>query len=52
MIIAETAKGPNLDDQVEQRFGRCSYLLRIDTETMNFKALKNSSVVLGGGAGI
>ena len=52
MIITETAKGPNLDDKVEPRFGRCSYFFIIDTETMNFKAQENSSIALGGGAGI
>ena len=52
MKIAVTATGPTLDDQVDPRFGRCAYFLIIDTETMNFEALENSSVALGGGAGI
>ena len=52
MQIAVTAKGPSLDDQVEVRFGRASYYIFIDTESMNFDAIKNPNVLAGGGAGI
>lgn len=52
MKIAITAVGPELDSQVEPRFGRCPYFVIIDTETTAFEALENPNVALGGGAGI
>ena len=52
MKIAVTATGPTLDDQVEPRFGRCSYFLIVETDTMKFEALKNANIAVGGGAGI
>ena len=52
MKIAVTATGPSLDDQVEARFGRCAYFLIVDTDTMEFEALENPNIALGGGAGI
>ena len=52
MKIAVTSMGPSLDDQVEARFGRCPYFLIIDPETMEFEALKNPNIAVGGGAGI
>jgi predicted Fe-Mo cluster-binding NifX family protein/ferredoxin len=50
MKIAVTATGPSLEDQVEPRFGRTPYYLFINTETMEFEALRNASS--GGGVGI
>jgi predicted Fe-Mo cluster-binding NifX family protein/ferredoxin len=50
--IAVTSTGPTLDDNVEARFGRCPYFLIIDTDTMQFEAMENPNVALGGGAGI
>ena len=52
MKIAVTSTGPTLDDQVEARFGRCRYFLIIDTDTMQFEAIENPNITLGGGAGI
>ena len=52
MKIAVTSTGPTLDDQVETRFGRCTYFLIIDTDTMQCEPLENPNMVLGGGAGI
>ncbi|MBN1931368.1 MAG: NifB/NifX family molybdenum-iron cluster-binding protein [Desulfobacterales bacterium] len=52
MIIAVTATGPTLDDSVEIRFGRCAYFLVIDPDTMEFEAVPNPNISLGGGAGI
>ena len=52
MKIAVTSRGPDLDSQVEPRFGRCPYFLIIETETLEFEALENPNVALGGGAGI
>lgn len=52
MKIAITSTGPTLDDAVETRFGRCAYFLIIDPNTMEFEAIANPNITLGGGAGI
>ncbi len=52
MKIAVTSTGPSLDDNVEARFGRCPYFLIIDTETIQYEAIENPNIALGGGAGI
>ncbi len=52
MKIAITASGPTLDTNVDPRFGRCPHFLIVDTDTLDFEAVENPSVALGGGAGI
>ena len=52
MKIAATSTGPTLDDNVEARFGRCPYFLIVDPETMDYEAIENPNIALGGGAGI
>jgi len=52
MKIAVTAKGQKLDDAVDPRFGRCSYFLVIDSETLGLEAIENPNVAAGGGAGV
>ena len=52
MNIAITATEPSLDARVDARFGRCPYFLIVDTDTLNFEAVENPNVMLGGGAGI
>ncbi|MBW2567801.1 MAG: NifB/NifX family molybdenum-iron cluster-binding protein [Deltaproteobacteria bacterium] len=52
MKIAVTSTGPTLDDMMEARFGRCAYFLIIDPDTLEFEALENPNMALGGGAGI
>jgi predicted Fe-Mo cluster-binding NifX family protein/ferredoxin len=52
MKIAVTSTGPTLDDNVEARFGRCPYFLIIDTDSMQYEAIENPNIALGGGAGI
>ena len=52
MIIAVTAKGKTLDDELDPRFGRCLYFLVVDTETLNAEPVENPNPALGGGAGI
>ncbi len=52
MKIAITANGPTLDVNVDPRFGRCAYFLIVDTDTLDFEAVENPNVALGGGAGI
>ena len=52
MKIAITARGNDLDSQVDPRFGRCAVFLVVDTESMAFEAVQNASAAAGGGAGI
>ena len=52
MKIAITASGLTLDANLDPRFGRCAYFLVVDTNTMEFEAVENPNVALGGGAGI
>jgi predicted Fe-Mo cluster-binding NifX family protein/ferredoxin len=52
MKIAVTSTGPNLDDKVEARFGRCAYFLIVDPDTMAFEAFENPNIASGGGAGL
>ena len=52
MRIAISATGPNLDAEVDPRFGRCQYFIIADPETMEFEVLENSSAMALGGAGI
>jgi predicted Fe-Mo cluster-binding NifX family protein len=50
--IAVSATGPNLDSQIDPRFGRCQYLLIVDSESMSFEAVENAAAIAPGGAGI
>jgi predicted Fe-Mo cluster-binding NifX family protein len=50
--VAISSVGDNLDAQVSAIFGRCPYLLLVDTETMDCQAHPNPAVGASGGAGI
>ena len=52
MKIAVTSTGPDLESQVDPRFGRCAYFLFINTDTMEFEAVENPNLALGSGVGI
>jgi predicted Fe-Mo cluster-binding NifX family protein len=52
MKIAVSSIGPDLDAQVDPRFGRAQYLLVVDTDTLEFEAVQNPNIAAGGGAGI
>jgi len=52
MKIGVSSTGKDLDAQVDPRFGRCSYFLIVDTETMSFESISNESAMASGGAGI
>ncbi len=41
MKIAVTSLGNTLDSKLDPRFGRASYILVLDTETLEFKAFDN-----------
>ncbi len=52
MKICVSATGSNLDAQIDPRFGRCLYLIVVDSETMQFEAIPNMAAGATGGAGI
>jgi len=52
MKICVTSTANNLDAQIDPRFGRCSYLVIVDSETMQFEAIPNMASGATGGAGI
>jgi len=52
MRIAISATGPDLDAEVDPRFGRCQYFVIVDPDTMQFESVENSSATASGGAGI
>jgi len=52
MKICVTATAASLDAQIDPRFGRCSYLVIVDSETMQFEAIPNTAAGATGGAGI
>lgn len=52
MKIAVSATDNSLDSSVDPRFGRCRYFIIVDTDTLEFEAIENESMSLGGGAGI
>ena len=52
MIICVTAKGQDLDAQVDPRFGRCDNFLFINSDDMSFEVMNNAQAQAFGGAGI
>ena len=53
MKIAVSVENPNLDAQVDPRFGKASYFVVVDSETMAWEAVENQqSLDLPQGAGI
>jgi predicted Fe-Mo cluster-binding NifX family protein len=51
MKIAVASQGPDLDARMDQRFGRCPYVLIVETEDLAFEAVKNPYVDESGGVG-
>jgi len=52
MKVAVSATGPSLDSPIDPRFGRCQYLLIVDSDSLDFEAVENPAVMAPGGAGI
>ncbi len=52
MKIAISSRGPELDSEVEPRFGRSPYYIIYDTESKSFEAIRNPAVNAPSGAGI
>jgi len=45
MRVAVTSKGMLLDSEIDPRFGRAPYILIVDTDTLDFEVVDNSSNV-------
>jgi predicted Fe-Mo cluster-binding NifX family protein len=52
MKICITSQGNNLDALLDPRFGRCLYFIVVDTDTLDFEAIRNPNIDASGGAGI
>ena len=52
MKLCITAVSGSLDAQIDPRFGRCSYFLIVNSETMESQAIPNESFNAAHGAGI
>jgi predicted Fe-Mo cluster-binding NifX family protein len=52
MKIILTTTSPNIDSEIDPRFGRGAFLLVVDTESLQWEAHPNPGVSATGGAGI
>jgi predicted Fe-Mo cluster-binding NifX family protein len=52
MKIAVSSTGESLDVQIDPTFGRCSYFVIVDSETMKSEAVANTASGVMSGAGI
>jgi len=52
MKVAVTAAEPQLDAQVDPRFGRCPFFVIVETDNLSLEAIDNANQALGQGAGI
>jgi predicted Fe-Mo cluster-binding NifX family protein len=52
MKICVSATSNSLEAQLDPRFGRCLYLIVVDSETLQFEAITNIAAGATGGAGI
>lgn len=52
MKVAVSSTGNHLDSLIDPRFGRCAYFVFVETDDMAYEAFENTSMALGGGAGI
>jgi predicted Fe-Mo cluster-binding NifX family protein len=52
MKIILTATSPNIDSNVDGRFGRGAYFIIVDPDTLEWEAFPNPGIGVSGGAGI
>ena len=52
MKLCITSTGKDIDSGVDEHFGRASYFVIIDTNTMDFEVVPNTAQAAGQGAGI
>ncbi len=50
--LAITSSGSTLESAVDPRFGRCSYFLIVDSDSLDFEAVENPAITATGGAGV
>jgi len=50
--LCVSARGPNLDAEIDPNFGRAAYFLTVDPNTLEFKAFANPHSQAGHGAGV
>ena len=51
MKIAVSAMGGSLSALVSEQFGRCAYLIIVDSDNMKFEPVSNPAAGMSGGAG-
>ena len=52
MKIAVSATGGDIEAQLDRRFGRCSFFVLVDPETLESETIQNVSKGATGGAGV
>lgn len=52
MKVAISSSGRDLESSIDPRFGRCPYFIIVDTDTLSYELLPNSTVSTFHGAGI
>lgn len=52
MIIFISAQGPTIESPKDDRFGRCRWLIKVNSETQEWQAFENPGVNQSGGAGV
>ena len=52
MKVAISSTGPDLEAEVDPRFGRCQCFVIVDSDTKEFEVLNNQAAMARGGAGI
>ena len=52
MKIAISSTGPDLESDVDPRFGRCQYFMIVNLDDMSFEAIANTNLSQGSGVGI
>lgn len=52
MKLILSAQEPTIDSPIDRRFGRCGWLISVDTETNKWEAFENPGAVQSGGAGV
>jgi len=52
MKIAISSTGPDLESEVDPRFGRCQYFMIVELDDMSLEAVPNTNLAQGSGVGI
>ena len=52
MKVCVTSTGPSLDSEIDPLFGRCQYLLFVNSESFELETVENPNFVVTEGAGI